>query len=156
MLSRLKVWFENLFKKKQEYKLIDTFGCTERPSVSCPTFLERKVHTQFLNAVQSYNIIVVYGESRQGKTWTIERYCPNQLRIGCNAAMDIDALKKEMLHVVGVEVRQIEHSITDEFSDSDVEQVSSSIGAEMVASAGMSTTSSTAHKETLKDRKSVV
>lgn len=54
MLSRLKVWFENLFKKKQEYKLIDTFGCTERPSVSCPTFLERKVHTQFLNAVQSY------------------------------------------------------------------------------------------------------
>lgn len=67
MLSRLKVWFENLFKKKQEYKLIDTFGCTERPSVSCPTFLERKVHTQFLNAVQSYNIIVVYGESRQGK-----------------------------------------------------------------------------------------
>lgn len=51
MLSRLKVWFENLFKKKQEYKLIDTFGCTERPSVSCPTFLERKVHTQFLNAV---------------------------------------------------------------------------------------------------------
>ena len=40
-----------------EYKLIDTFGCTERPSVSCPTFLERKVHTQFLNAVQSYNII---------------------------------------------------------------------------------------------------
>lgn len=150
MLSRLKVWFENLFKKKQEYKLIDTFGCTERPSVSCPTFLERKVHTQFLNAVQSYNIIVVYGESRQGKTWTIERYCPNQLRIGCNAAMDIDALKKEMLHVVGVEVRQIEHSITDEFSDSDVEQVSSSIGAEMVASAGMSTTSSIAHKGTLK------
>ena len=95
MLSRLKVWFENLFKKKQEYKLIDTFGCTERPSVSCPTFLERKVHTQFLNAVQSYNIIVVYGESRQGKTWTIERYCPNQLRIGCNAAMDIDASKKD-------------------------------------------------------------
>ena len=64
--------------------------------------------------------------------------------------MNIDALKKEMLHAVGVEVRQIEHSITDEFSDSDSEQLSGSVGAEMVASAGMGTTSSTAHKETLK------
>ena len=150
MINWLKLLIEKYFGKKQEYKLIDTFGCTERPPVSCPTFLERKVHTQFLHAVQSYNIIVVYGESRQGKTWTIERYCPNQLRIGCNASMNIDALKKEMLHAVGVEVRQIEHSITDEFSDSDSEQLSGSVGAEMVASAGMSTTSSTAHKETLK------
>lgn len=67
MINWLKLLIEKCFGKKQEYKLIDTFGCTERPPVSCPTFLERKVHTQFLNAVQSYNIIVVYGESRQGK-----------------------------------------------------------------------------------------
>lgn len=150
MFEWIKSLLQRVLGKNREYMLIDTFGCTERPSDSCPTFLERKVHTQFKNAVQSYNIIVVYGESRQGKTWTIERYCPNQLRIGCNASMDVNDLKKEMLHAVGVEIREIEHSITDEFSNSDTSELAGSVGAEMLASAGMSATNSSAHKETLK------
>lgn len=87
-------------EKRTEYSLMDTFGCPECPPQNCPTFLERDVHQKFQNAIKSYNIVVVYGESRQGKTWTIERYCPAQLRIGCNASMTVEQLKKEMLNLL--------------------------------------------------------
>lgn len=134
-------------KQQKIYNMIDTFGCPECPPQDCPTFLERSVHQKFQNAIKSYNIIVVYGESRQGKTWTIERYCPAQLRIGCNASMNVDQLKKEMLHVVGLDVHTVEHSVTEEYSEGCT--ASSSIGSEMLISAGMDATLSSAHRETL-------
>jgi len=127
---------------------MDTFGCPECPPQDCPTFLERSVHQKFQNAIRSYNIIVVYGESRQGKTWTIERYCPAQLRIGCNASMTVDQLKKEMLHIVGLDMYTVEHSITEEFSEGCT--TSSAVGSEMLISAGMDMNLSSAHRETLK------
>lgn len=52
---------------RKDYTLLDTFGCPECPPQDCPTFLERNVHRNFQNALKSYNIIVVFGESRQGK-----------------------------------------------------------------------------------------
>ena len=64
--------------------------------------------------------------------------------------MGVDDLKKEMLHVVGVEIREIEHSITDEFSNNGTSELTGSVGSEMLLSAGMSATNSSAHKETLK------
>lgn len=130
------------------YSLVDTFGCSECPPQNCPTFLERDVHRKFQNALQCYNIIVVYGESRQGKTWTIERYCPRQLRIGCTSAMTFDQMKSEMLHIVGLNVLEIEHSITDETEDGN--QVLSQIGFDMIGKAGLEATTSAAHKETMK------
>lgn len=136
-----------LCKKIKTYSLLDTFGCPECPPQDCPTFLERTVHQKFQNAIRSYNIIVVYGESRQGKTWTIERYCPAQLRIGCNASMTIEQIKKEMLHIVGRDIHTVEHSITEEYSEGCT--ASSTIGTEMLASAGMDTSMSVAHRETL-------
>lgn len=141
-------FIKSLFcKRKRIYNMIDTFGCPECPPQDCPTFLERSVHQKFQNAIRSYNIIVVYGESRQGKTWTIERYCPAQLRIGCNASMTVDQLKKEMLHVIGMDVHTVEHSVTEEYSEGC--SASSSIGSEMLMSAGMDATLSSAHRETL-------
>lgn len=134
-------------EKRTEYSLMDTFGCPECPPQNCPTFLERDVHQKFQNAIRSYNIVVVYGESRQGKTWTIERYCPAQLRIGCNASMTVEQLKKEMLNVVGLDVHTIEHSITEEYTNGYA--TSGSISSEMLFSAGMDTNSSSAHRETL-------
>lgn len=53
------------------YNINDVFGCSERVPNNCPTFLERKIHRDFKNALISKNIVVVYGESRQGKTWTM-------------------------------------------------------------------------------------
>ena len=123
-----------------EYSLVDTFGCSECPPQNCPTFLERNVHRKFQNALQCYNIIVVYGESRQGKTWTIERYCPRQLRIGCTSAMTFDQIKIEMLHIIGLNVLEIEHLITDETEDGN--QALSQIGFDMIGKAGFETTTS--------------
>lgn len=142
-------FWKNLFcKALKQYSLLDTFGCPECPSQDCPTFLVRDVHTKFQHAIMSYNIIVVYGESRQGKTWTIEKYCPMQLRIGCNAAMTLEQIKKEMLHAVGLGVHTVEHSVTEEYSEGC--SASSSVGAEMILSAGMDVSASAAHSETLK------
>lgn len=135
------------YKKRKTYSLLDTFGCPECPPQDCPTFLERAVHQKFQNAIRSYNIIVVYGESRQGKTWTIERYCPTQLRIGCNASMSMEQIKKEMLHIVGRDIHTVEHSITEEYSEGCV--ASSTVGTEMLVSAGMDANLSIAHRETL-------
>lgn len=141
--------FKKLFRKvPKEYMLLDTFGCPECPPQDCPTFLERSVHKKFQNALTSYNIIVVYGESRQGKTWTIERYCPSQLRIGCDASMTLEQIKKEMLHVIGLDIHTVEHSVTEGYSEGC--NVSSSVGSEMLISAGMDTSLSATHSETLK------
>lgn len=146
---RLMSFFKKLFGKvPKEYSLLDTFGCPECPPQDCPTFLERSIHKKFQNAIMSYNIIVVYGESRQGKTWTIERYCPSQLRIGCDASMTLEQIKKEMLHVVGLDIHTVEHSVTEEYSEGC--SASSGVGAEMLMSAGMDASLSVAHSETLK------
>lgn len=144
LLEKIKYLF---LRRRKAYALLDVFGCPECPPQDCPTFLEREVHRKFQNAIRSYNIIVVYGESRQGKTWTIEKYCPKQLRIGCNASMTLEQIKKEMLHIVGLEVHTVEHSVTEEFSEGC--SASSSIGTEMLMSAGMDASLSAAHKETL-------
>lgn len=137
----------HLCKRHRVYSLLDTFGCPECPPQDCPTFLERSVHQRFQHALKSYNIIVVYGESRQGKTWTIERYCPAQLRIGCDASMTVEQIKKEMLHIVGYDIHTVEHSITEEYTEGC--EASSSVGAEMLISAGMDATASAAHREIL-------
>lgn len=134
-------------KEPKTYKLLDTFGCPECPQ-DCPTFLEREIHKKFQNAISSYNIIVVYGESRQGKTWTIERYCPVQLRIGCDASMTLEQIKKEMLHKVGRDVHTVEHSVTEEYSEGC--GATGSVGTEMLVSAGINASLSTSHSETLK------
>ncbi len=154
-------WFRRFLKndRKRVYSLIDTFGCTEIPPQNCPTFLEREVHQQFKNALNSVNIIVVYGESRQGKTWTIERYCPEQMRIGCNAEMSVTDIKIEMLHLVNTNVLQIEHTVTDEYSEGerlsienegDISASAVGISAQLKNTAGIDSTNSRAHKETIK------
>ena len=136
------------FFSKQEYSLRDVFGCTEQPPQNCPTFLERRIHRQFSNAIESCNIIVVYGESRQGKTWTIERYCPNQMRIGCTASMDIKQIKLDMLRAVNMEVREVEHSITEEYSSGN--NIYTNVGTDLMVQAGGGITTAIAHSETLK------
>lgn len=85
-----------------KYDVKNVFGCNEQVPKNCPTFFEREVHKQFKNALISKNIIVVYGESKQGKTWTIEKYCPNQCRIGCTNDMELLRLKVSILEKLGL------------------------------------------------------
>ena len=101
--------------KKIRYTVEDTFGCREHVPKNCPTFIERQEHIRFKHAVASKNIIVVYGESRQGKTWAIQRYCPNQCRIGCTSDMDIERVKAAILEALNIslqEISEIEESET--------------------------------------------
>lgn len=143
-------FIKKLWPKKQnnEFTLIQTFGCTEVPPNECPTFVQRAVHKQFVNALNSYNIIVVYGESRQGKTWTIEKYCTEQIRIGCNATMSVEQIKEEMLHCLGVDILSIEHSITDEVTEKGT--ITSEVGQKMLFGAGAQCSQANIHVETLK------
>lgn len=145
IISAIRDYFR---KGSKEYSLYDTFGCPECPPQDCPTFLERSVHKKFQDAIMSYNIIVVYGESRQGKTWTIERYCPIQLRIGCDASMTLLQIKSEMLHVIGLDIHKVEHSVTEQYSEGCT--AASNVGTDLLLSAGMDTSLSVAHSETLK------
>lgn len=154
MVIKVIDWLKNLFVSRTSYDLQAVFGCLEQPPQDCPTFLERKVHKEFKNALTSYNIIVVYGESRQGKTWTIERYCSNQIRIGCTASMDIAQIKKDMLHAVDMEVCEIEHSIEEEYSTG--ANLNTSVGNQLIAQAGGGASTAVALKETIKTRYSTV
>lgn len=149
------------YSELTEYTLLDTFGCPEKPSSVCPTFLERDVHNQFKNALHIYNIVVVYGESRQGKTWTIERYCPNQIRIGCQTDMTLEDKKNEMLNSVNANSLEIEHTISEEYlaginsnhsTELSAEAKLSIIGTKMTSSAGMKLSESQGYREEIKTK----
>lgn len=148
--NTLKRIFAEFFKSKinKHYSVADVFGCPECPPQDCPTFIERDVHRKFKDAIINNNIIVVYGESRQGKTWTIERYCPKQLRIGCTSSKTVRQLKQDMLDVLGIKIRQVEHSVTEEVKAGT--NTSSKVGNEMIGAAGMDANLSTSRLETLK------
>lgn len=115
MLKKIINILKRILKKK--YELNEVFGMQEKPPEKCPTFLNRSVHTQFRHALMSNNIIVVFGESKQGKTWMIERYCPHQLRIGCTAEMNLIDIKKAMLFKLGQQILQVEETVTRKSSD---------------------------------------
>ncbi len=142
-------WIRTLFWKRPEkiYDLNDVFGCSERIPAECPTFIERNVHRLFSNNIKSYNINVVYGESRQGKTWMVDRYCKNQLRVGCQANMTLTDIKIQMLNVAGVHIRKIEHSITDD----SIKETSafSNVGRDVAVYAGLSNKKTCGHSETI-------
>lgn len=44
----------------------------------------------------------------------IEKYCRNQIRIGCTSDMNIILLKEAMLYNLGLSVLKVEHTITKE------------------------------------------
>lgn len=149
-------WFKSLWpdKSRKRYSLNDVYGCSERIPAECPTFIERDAHQLFSNNIKSYNINVVFGESRQGKTWMVDRYCANQLRVGCQASMTLDDLKIQMLNAAGVHVRKIDHSIT-EGSCFEIEGFSS-VGREVALSAGLSSKEKGTHSETISTSYSTV
>lgn len=150
MISLKRVWLQiiNAIGIRTSYTAMDVFGCPECPPQNCPTFIERDVHRRFQNAVKNNNIIVVFGESRQGKTWTIEKYCPEQLRIGCTASKTVLQLKRDMLDVLGIKIRTVQHSITEELKEGSA--AATSIGLEMVGTVGVDTSSTISRSETLK------
>lgn len=134
-------------RAQKVYDLNDVFGCGERMPAECPTFLEREVHQLFKNNIKSYNINVVYGESRQGKTWMVDRYCAEQLRVGCQANMTLDDLKTQMLNAAGIQIRKIDHSITEDKSSE--RETFSKVGTEVAFSAGLTGKESCGHSETI-------
>lgn len=94
---------------KPKYSVTNVFGCSERIPPRCPTFLDRDIHRSFANALEANNIIIVYGESRQGKTWAIEKYCKKQIRINCVMGMSVDDIKKRMVSELGFSTAPVEH-----------------------------------------------
>ena len=132
---------------KKIYALNDVYGCGERIPLACPTFVERDAHELFSNNIKSYNINVVYGESRQGKTWMVDRYCTKQIRIGCQANMSLSDLKTQMLNAAGIQIRKIDHSITED-SSAETEGFSK-VGMEVALSAGLSSKEACGHSETI-------
>ncbi|MED1876953.1 ATP-binding protein, partial [Brevibacillus borstelensis] len=97
------------FVKKDNYSLEEVYGIVEIPPEDCPTYVERKAHRDFNYAVKhEKQHIVVYGASRQGKTWLVEKYCPNFVRVGCDAKFTREELFKAILHELDVKVGNIQ------------------------------------------------
>lgn len=97
------------FTKKNNYSLEEVYGIVEIPPEDCPTYIERKAHRDFNYAViHEKQHIVVYGASRQGKTWLVEKYCPNFVRVGCDAKFTREELFKAILHELDVKVGNIQ------------------------------------------------
>lgn len=143
-------WLVKIFQRAPQtvYELNDTFGCTEQVPKECPTFIEREAHRLFSNNIRSYNINVVYGESRQGKTWMVDRYCKNQIRVGCQANMTCRNIKEQMLNAAGISIRKIEHSLTEDITN-EIETMSK-VGTEVAMSAGVSGKASNGRSETIR------
>jgi endogenous inhibitor of DNA gyrase (YacG/DUF329 family) len=139
----------NLFKNKhQHHDIRSVFGLLEQPPKECPTYLVRDVHKKFENALYSTNIIVVYGESRQGKTWMIERYCTKQHRIGCSFDMDLDSIKRTMLYKLGIIANEFEHTISEGHSVSNA--ANAGAASAMPLTANFSVGEVKSHDETIK------
>lgn len=126
-----------------KYNIKDVFGCSERVPNNCPTFLERKMHRDFKNALMSKNIVVVYGESRQGKTWTIERYCPKQHRIGCVNDMTIDKLKIAILDAIGIKYHDYDYELSQTGGTKGASRAVLSFGMANIGATGESSVSKT-------------
>lgn len=95
---------------RMRYSLEDVYGVSERPPENCPTYIDRKAHKGFQYTVHhERQHIVVYGASRQGKTWLIEKYCPDFVRIGCDAKFTRELLFKAILHALGVTVGDVQN-----------------------------------------------
>ena len=95
----------------KNYKLQDVYGITERPIKDCPTFVERNIHSKFKYSVESENNhIIVYGASKQGKSWMVETYCPNFVRVGCDVKHTRETLFKSILLELGIKVGVINES----------------------------------------------
>jgi hypothetical protein len=58
--------------------------------------------------------IVVYGASRQGKTWLIERFSPKFIRIGCDSKFTREGLFKAILHELKVIVGEVQENSGNE------------------------------------------
>ncbi|ARU61819.1 hypothetical protein CBW65_12850 [Tumebacillus avium] len=97
------------------YSLEDIYGIGEVPPEDCPTYIERKAHKSFVYTVQhEKQHIVVYGASRQGKSWLIEKYCPNFIRVGCDAKFTRESLFKAMLHELNIKVGSLQRGKNSE------------------------------------------
>lgn len=93
----------------RKYSLKEVFGVVEKPEVDCPTYIDRYAHQKFKSLIYGESgHIVVYGASRQGKSWLVERYCPSFVRVGCDAKFTRERLFKAILHSLGIEVGSIE------------------------------------------------
>lgn len=82
----------------KSYSLEEVYGIGEKPLYECPTYISKDVHKHFQYSVKSEKQhIVVYGASRQGKSWMVERYCPNFIRVGCDAKNTREQIFKSIL-----------------------------------------------------------
>lgn len=101
----------------KSYSLDDVFGLGEKPKEDCPTYIIRDVHEQFQYLIEHDNgHVVVYGASRQGKTWLIERYCKSYVRVGCDPKNNREMLFRAILQQLGENVGNVETNSVGEVS----------------------------------------
>lgn len=92
----------NFFENK-EYTLQQVYGIDEIPLKDCPTYVERDIHKEFKYLVENESQhIIVYGASRQGKSWMVERYCTSFIRVGCDVKYDRSMLFKAILDELNI------------------------------------------------------
>lgn len=103
------------FTKTVNYGLEEVYGMGEIPPEDCPTYIERAAHQAFKYTVQhEEQHIVVYGASRQGKTWLIERFSPEFVRVGCDSKFTREGLFKAILHELKVVVGEVQENSGNE------------------------------------------
>ena len=92
----------------KRYTLTEEFGITEKPLQKCPTYIIRDKHKRFNRLINGGDThIVIYGASRQGKSWLVEKYTPRFKRIGCDYKSTRETLFKSMLNELGIKVGNI-------------------------------------------------
>ncbi|WP_298836714.1 hypothetical protein [Clostridium sp.] len=103
--------------RNRNFSLEEVYGVGEKPLNECPTFVERDIHNQFKYCVESEEVhIIVYGASRQGKTWMVERYCPNFIRVGCDIKFTRNQIFKAILSELGIKVGEVTNDKGNEFN----------------------------------------
>ena len=89
----------------------------ERPAPDCPTYLDRSVHAEFKILSSQQKHIVLYGASRQGKSWLIAKYCPSAIRIGCMPNSTIESINKLIVASLGIQPVRKQRTTSDESSE---------------------------------------
>lgn len=101
----------------QVYTLDQVYGLNEIPPSQCPTYIERSAHKEFAYCTTHEALhVVVYGASRQGKSWLIQRYCPPFVRVGCDASFTRETLFKSILRELGVRVGELTEGTSSQLS----------------------------------------
>lgn len=102
-----------------KYTINQTFGIDEIPPQDCPTYIDRPVHDSFkYNITHEKQHLIIFGASKQGKSWLVEKYCPSFLRIGCHTSFNLHSILKHIMEQLGLFIGNIQKTSIEETTES--------------------------------------